>query len=414
MASSCSTSTAPRDISAGTLGEHSGRARRRVLDPAGRAEMALDPFAHHRLRHRPHVELRIERARHALDHHHGLLQQQQLRPRAHVEQAGDLEQQHQQLRHRDFVGGAVVDRLADGADRLREALDRMVRRHVAGLEMHLGGALVVAGDEAVEDFGEEAALLRPEPAHDAEVDRDELALVVDEQIARMHVGVEEAVAQRVAQEGLDHRARQMRKVEARGLELRAVGAAACRRSIPASARPWRCGPSRPSARGSPDRPWCSPPSRTAPRLPAAGPSRSRPSGASVATVSIRRSRRASADRSSARRAAKVKASRSTRKRRSMSGRSTLTATGLRRRPRLRPMTSARCTSARCTCAIEAAATAGPKRAKISVERLAERVGDRALRPRPAGTAPSCPAGFRDRARALRRPRPAASPGTGRA
>ena len=30
---------------------------------------------------------------------------------------------------------------------------------------------------------------------------------IDEQIARMHVGVEEAVAQRVAQEGLDHRAR---------------------------------------------------------------------------------------------------------------------------------------------------------------------------------------------------------------
>ncbi len=83
------------------------------------------------------------------DHHHGLLQEQQLRARAHVEQAGDLEQQHQELRHRDVFGGAVVDRLADGADRLREALDRMLRRHVAGLEMHLGRALIIAGDEAV-------------------------------------------------------------------------------------------------------------------------------------------------------------------------------------------------------------------------------------------------------------------------
>ena len=100
--------------------------------------------------------------------------------------------------------GAVVDRLADGADRLREVLDRMMRRHVAGLEMHLGGALVIPGDEAVEDLGEEAALLRPEPAHDAEVDEGELAVGVDEQVSRMHVGVEEAVAQRVAQEGLDH------------------------------------------------------------------------------------------------------------------------------------------------------------------------------------------------------------------
>ena len=51
--------------------------------------------AHHRLGHAPHVELGIERARDAFHHHHGLLQQQQLGPRAHVEQAGDLEQQHQ-------------------------------------------------------------------------------------------------------------------------------------------------------------------------------------------------------------------------------------------------------------------------------------------------------------------------------
>ncbi len=67
--------------------------------------------------------------------------------------------------------------------------------------MHLGDAAVVARDEAVEDFGEEAPLLRPEPPHDAEIDRDDAPGVVDEQIAGMHVGVEEAVAQRVAQEG---------------------------------------------------------------------------------------------------------------------------------------------------------------------------------------------------------------------
>ena len=104
-------------------------------------------------------------------------------------------------------------------------------RHVAGLEMHLGGALIVAGDEAVEDLGEEAALLRPEPAHDAEVDRDQLAVVVDEQVAGMHVGVEEAVAQRVAQEGLDHGAGERLEVEALGLEPRRGRTAACRRSI---------------------------------------------------------------------------------------------------------------------------------------------------------------------------------------
>ena len=101
-----------------------------------------------------------KRARDALDHHHGLLQQQQLRPRLHVEQARDLEQQGQQLRHGNFLGGALVDRLADGADRLREVFDRMVRRHVAGLEVHFGDAQIVAGDEAVENLGEEAPFLQ--------------------------------------------------------------------------------------------------------------------------------------------------------------------------------------------------------------------------------------------------------------
>ena len=49
-----------------------------------------------------------------------------------------------------------------------------------------------------------------------------MAVGVDEQIARMHVGVEEAVAQRMAQEGLDHRARQVLEIEALGLERGAV------------------------------------------------------------------------------------------------------------------------------------------------------------------------------------------------
>ncbi len=66
--------------------------------------------------------------------------------------AGDLEQQRQQPRHRDFLRGAIVDRLADGADRLREIVDRVMRRHIAGLEMHFGDAVIVAGDEAVAEF----------------------------------------------------------------------------------------------------------------------------------------------------------------------------------------------------------------------------------------------------------------------
>ena len=81
-----------------------------------------------------------------------------------------------------------------------------------------------------------------------------------------------------------------------------------------------------------------------------------------------RSRRASAEKFSACRAAKVKAARSAWKRCSTPGRSTLTATA--RGP---PAVS---TVARCTCAIEAAATGGPKARKHRFERLAERGGDR--------------------------------------
>ena len=181
-------------------------------------EIALDPFAHHGIGDLPDVEFRIEAARDAFDHHHGLLQQDQFGTGAHVEQAGDLEQQGQQLRHRDFFGGAVVDRLADGADGLREILDRMMRRHIAGLEMHFGDAAIVAGDEAQQDLGEEAPLLHAEPAHDAEINRDQPAGIVEEQIAGMHVGMEEAVAQRVAQKALDHLAAEFRQIDLGSLE----------------------------------------------------------------------------------------------------------------------------------------------------------------------------------------------------
>ena len=88
------------------------------------------------------------------------MQQDQLRPRLHVEDFGVGEELAEQIGHGDLLGRAAVDRLADGAQRLREHLDRMVRRHVAGPEVHLGGALVVARDEAVQDLGEEAALLQ--------------------------------------------------------------------------------------------------------------------------------------------------------------------------------------------------------------------------------------------------------------
>src|SRR3954462_10375379 len=98
----------------------------------------------------------------------------------------------------------------------------MVARHIAGLEMHLGGAVVIARDETVEDLGEEAPLLRAESAHDAEVDRGELTVMVDKQIAGVHVGMKETVAQRVAQERLDYGGSERLEIEAFGFQPRTI------------------------------------------------------------------------------------------------------------------------------------------------------------------------------------------------
>ena len=65
----------------------------------------------------------------------------------------------------------------------------------------------------IEDFRQEPALLAPEPAHDAEIHRDYAAVTIDEEIALMHVGMEESVAQRGAQEGLNEGARQCPRIK---------------------------------------------------------------------------------------------------------------------------------------------------------------------------------------------------------
>ena len=63
---------------------------------------------------------------------------------------------------------------------------------------------------------------RREPSHDPEVDGDKAPGIVDEQISGMHVGVKKTVAQRMAQESLDHGASEMLEIEVLGLEPRTI------------------------------------------------------------------------------------------------------------------------------------------------------------------------------------------------
>ena len=94
------------------------------------------------------------------------------------------------------------DRLADRAAGLGEHLERLVGRHVARPELHLGDRAIVAPQEGDQQLGEIAARVGIDPAHDAEIDRHDAALAVDEGVAAMHVGMEEAVAEHLVEEGL--------------------------------------------------------------------------------------------------------------------------------------------------------------------------------------------------------------------
>jgi len=104
-----------------------------------RAEIALDPFAHHGIGDLPDVEFWIETARDAFDHHHGLLQQDQFGSGPHVEQAGDLKQQASTAWPSKFLRAV---RLWIGSPMARMACAKFstecMSRHVASLEMHFG------------------------------------------------------------------------------------------------------------------------------------------------------------------------------------------------------------------------------------------------------------------------------------
>src|SRR4051812_22454679 len=104
--------------------------------------------------------------------------------------------------------------LANRAQRQREVVDRLMLGHVADLEMALGDRPVIAGDEAVEDVGEETTLLARDAAHDAEIDRDDIAGPgISKEIARMHVGMKEAVADRMLEKRLEQRFTQLLAIE---------------------------------------------------------------------------------------------------------------------------------------------------------------------------------------------------------
>ena len=96
-----------------------------------------------------------------------------------------------------------------GAHRLREGLDGMLRRHEGEFVMQLRHLAVIALQETGQSSGHEPAHARIQPPHDAEIHRRQPPLRIDEQVAGMHVGMKETVAQRLGQEAAHHQHRDL-------------------------------------------------------------------------------------------------------------------------------------------------------------------------------------------------------------
>ena len=231
-----------------------------------------------------------------------------------------------------------------------ELVDARVGRHPARLDVRGRDAVVVAAEEGEEILREIALVLLGERAHDPEIDGDVLAVVRridgDEDVPRMHVGVEVGVAEHLREEELDAGARQPLQVDA-GFDAACPPArSGCRSSAPSPSPRWRRSPSAPPAPAAAANTGnCGAAASSWPPR-ASGRARRASVFSNSATTSRGRRRRPSDHSFSIERRAGVHAGRCPfRSRRRCPGRSTLTATGV-----------PSCSVAKCTCATDALAT----------------------------------------------------------
>ena len=109
-----------------------------------------------------------------------------------------------------------------GAHRGLHLVDARAGRHPAGLQMQLRDAPVVAVEHREEILRQVVLVARIERADDAEIHRrvTRLLRIVDdhEDVARVHVGVEEVVAEHLGEEDVDAVLGQPRDVGARGAQ----------------------------------------------------------------------------------------------------------------------------------------------------------------------------------------------------
>ena len=90
-----------------------------------------------------------------------------------------------------------MNRLSNRPYSLSEILNAICRGDIAGLKMHFCDSPVIARDKTKKDLGQKAPLLGAQSTHDAEINWCKAALMINEKVALMHVGVKKAIPHRM-------------------------------------------------------------------------------------------------------------------------------------------------------------------------------------------------------------------------
>ena len=172
-----------------------------------RPDPFLHPLLHERFGGFPKVELRIQLPAQTLDVQEGLLKQYQLRLDFHVELCRGAEQFDQEVAERNLVQRFGEDGVADFPDDPLELGFVRRRRYPPRFQMQLCDLSVVAVEESHQVAGKVVLVALRQGTDDGAIERDVLRIFrvfdVDEDVARMHVGMKEIVDEHLLEKSLD-------------------------------------------------------------------------------------------------------------------------------------------------------------------------------------------------------------------
>ena len=188
-----------------------------------RAVALAQDFLQHRPRHRPQVDVRIERARQTFGVEQGLLQQDQLRLQGQLVFLRGPEQFGHHLGDRELRERAGEIRFADRTHGRLQFIQTQRCRHPAGLHVQACDLAVILVEDRHEIFGEVILVLLAELADDAEIQCNESArsrsIGIDPDVAGMGVGMEIIVAEHLLVEDAHRFCRQRLAVDAALVEF---------------------------------------------------------------------------------------------------------------------------------------------------------------------------------------------------